>query len=150
MAFVLDASVTASWFFPDENDQDAWEAWRRSEKEQMWAPLHWWFEVRNTMLVGERKKRLSKALTSRALSRLSVLPISIDPRPDDNAVFNLARTHRLTFYDEGVGTRNDGFRDGVFGAAVFHRVRRAYCWLADTYESGDQVIFASTLSPWAE
>ncbi|MEJ0074305.1 MAG: type II toxin-antitoxin system VapC family toxin [Alphaproteobacteria bacterium] len=99
MAFVLDASVTASWFFPDENDQDAWEAWRRSEKEQMWAPLHWWFEVRNTMLVGERKKRLSKALTSRALSRLSVLPISIDPRPDDNAVFNLARTHRLTFYD---------------------------------------------------
>jgi|ERR1041385_315440 predicted nucleic acid-binding protein len=99
MAFVLDASVTASWFFPDEDDQDAWEAWRRSEKEQVWAPLHWWFEVRNTMLVGERRGRISETLTARALARLSVLPISIETRPDDSAVFNLARKYRLTFYD---------------------------------------------------
>jgi predicted nucleic acid-binding protein len=99
MAFVLDASVTASWLLPDENDQDAWEAWKRSEKEQVWAPLHWWFEVRNTMLVGERRRRIPEALTSRALARLSVLPISIEARPDDSAVFALARRNRLTFYD---------------------------------------------------
>jgi len=99
MAFVLDASVTASWLLPDENDQDAWEAWKRSEKEQVWAPLHWWFEVRNTILSGERRKRISETLTSRALARLSVLPISIEARPDDTAVFNLARRYRLTFYD---------------------------------------------------
>jgi len=99
MAFVLDASVTASWFLPDENDQDAWEAWKRSEKEQVWAPLHWWFEVRNTILTGERRKRISETLTSRALARLSVLPISIEARPDDTAALNLARRYRLTFYD---------------------------------------------------
>jgi predicted nucleic acid-binding protein len=99
MAFVLDASVAASWFLPEENDQDAWEAWNRSEKEQVWAPLHWWFEIRNTMLIGERRRRISEALTSRALARLSVLPISIEARPDDSTVFNLARKYRLTFYD---------------------------------------------------
>jgi predicted nucleic acid-binding protein len=99
MAFVLDASVAASWFLPDENDQDAWEAWQRSEREQVWAPLHWWFEIRNTMLVGERRRRISETLTSRALARLSVLPISIEAKPDDSAVFSLARKYRLTFYD---------------------------------------------------
>lgn len=99
MGFVLDASVTASWFLPDENDDDAWEAWRRSETEDVWVPLHWWFEVRNMMLVGERRKRISQTLTVSALDRLSVLPITVEPRPDEAAVFDLARRYRLTFYD---------------------------------------------------
>jgi predicted nucleic acid-binding protein len=99
MGFVLDASVTASWFLPDENDQDAWEAWKRSETEDVWVPLHWWFEIRNTILVGERRNRISQTLTARALDRLSVLPITIESRPDEGAVFALARRHRLTFYD---------------------------------------------------
>ena len=99
MAFVLDSSVTASWFLPEENDQDALEAWTRSEREPTWVPLHWWFEVRNTMLIGERRRRISEMLTTRALERLSVLPISIESRPDDGPVFDLARRHRLTFYD---------------------------------------------------
>jgi predicted nucleic acid-binding protein len=99
MGFVLDASVTASWFLPDEGDQDASEAWRRSEREEVWVPLLWWFEVRNTMLMGERRKRISEALTVRALARISVLPIRVEARPDGNSVLDLARRHRLTFYD---------------------------------------------------
>src|SRR5437588_10399317 len=99
MAFVLDASVTASWFLPDESDQDAWEAWQRSETEDVWAPLHWWFEIRNIMLVAERRNRISQSLTVRALDRLSVLPIRVESRPDEGAVFDLARRYRLTFYD---------------------------------------------------
>jgi predicted nucleic acid-binding protein len=99
MGFVLDASVTASWFLPDENNRDAWAAWTRSEKEDVWVPLHWWFEVRNTLLMGERRKRISEALTERALLRLAVLPIAVEPRPDEAIVFGLARRHRLTFYD---------------------------------------------------
>ena len=99
MGFVLDASVTASWFLPDENDEDAWEAWKRSETEDVWVPLHWWFEVRNMMLVGERRNRISQMLTVNALDRLSVLPITVEPRPDEGAVFELAHRHRLTFYD---------------------------------------------------
>jgi predicted nucleic acid-binding protein len=99
MGFVLDASVTASWFLPDENDQDAWEAWRRSENEEVWVPLHWWFEVINTMLIGERRRRISESLTARALDRLSVLPLIVEPRPDEGPVLDLARRHHLTFYD---------------------------------------------------
>lgn len=99
MGFVLDASVTASWFLPGENNRDALAAWDRSATEDVWVPLHWWFEVRNTMLMGERRRRITEALTARALTRLSVLPITLEPKPDEVAVFDLARRHRLTFYD---------------------------------------------------
>jgi predicted nucleic acid-binding protein len=99
MGFVLDASVTASWFLPDEDDRDALEAWDRSAAEEVWVPLHWWFEVRNTMLMGERRGRISEALTTQALNRLSLLPIMVEPRPDETDVLDLARRHHLTFYD---------------------------------------------------
>ena len=99
MGFVLDASVTASWFLPDEDDRDALEAWDRSATEEVWVPLHWWFEVRNTMLMGERRGRISEALTAHSLNRLSLLPIMIVARPDETEVLDLARRHHLTFHD---------------------------------------------------
>lgn len=99
MPFVLDASVTASWFFPDENHSVSAEAWGRFRTDNALVPGHWWFEVRNSMLVAERRSRLTELLTSNALARLSHLRIRQVANPDDGAVFLLARRHRLTFYD---------------------------------------------------
>jgi predicted nucleic acid-binding protein len=99
MAFILDASVTASWFFPDEDHPDAAEAWRRIAAEIALVPLHWWFEIRNTLLIGERRGRNTEQRTSYALQRLSVMRIRVAPQPDETSVFSLARHHRLTFYD---------------------------------------------------
>jgi predicted nucleic acid-binding protein len=99
MAFVLDASVTMSWFFPDEEQSDALEAWRRSATEMVSVPLHWWFEVRNTLLLGETRRRISERQTSIVLDRLSRLPFHVAPQPNDASVLQLARKHRLTFYD---------------------------------------------------
>jgi predicted nucleic acid-binding protein len=99
MAFVLDASVTVSWFLPDEEHRDALDAWRRSADEEVHVPLHWWFEVRNTMLMGERRNRISEHMTTHSLNRLSLLPITVEPRPDEADVLDVARRWRLTFYD---------------------------------------------------
>lgn len=99
MAFVLDASVTICWFLPDEHHPDAGEAWRRSEHEEVLVPLHWWFEVRNTLLIGERRQRIGESSTVHSLKHLSVLPITHQPRPSETAVLDLARRYRLTFYD---------------------------------------------------
>ena len=99
MAFVLDAAVTASWLFPDEDHPDAREAWRRSATEDVTVPLHWWFEVRSIMLIGERRGRISEILVTHSLGRLSLLPILEAPKPSDADVLGLARRHRLTFYD---------------------------------------------------
>ena len=99
MAFVLDASVPISWFFPDEHHTHEEAAWRRIARESAIVPIHWWFEIRNSMLVAERRGRMSQASVSRALDRLSTLRITTAPRPKDKGVFAIARGHRLTFYD---------------------------------------------------
>ena len=78
---------------------DALEAWRRSAAEEVCVPLHWWFEVRNTMLMGERKNRISERMTTRSLGRLSLLPITVALTHDVADHLDLARRRRLTFYD---------------------------------------------------
>lgn len=63
------------------------------------VPTHWWFEVRNTMLIGERRERSTEQNTRFALDRLSRMTIRHMPVPFDTDVLALARKHRLTFYD---------------------------------------------------
>jgi predicted nucleic acid-binding protein len=99
MPFVLDASTTISWYFPDEEHSDALAAWERLRQDDALVPAHWWFEVRNTMLIGERRKRSSENQTFDFLARLACTRIVEAPRPDDSDIFVLARRRRLTFYD---------------------------------------------------
>lgn len=63
------------------------------------VPAHWWFEVRNTMLMGERRRRSTEQNTRFALDRLSRMTIRHMPIPVDADVLVLARRHGLTFYD---------------------------------------------------
>ncbi|HKS61553.1 MAG TPA: type II toxin-antitoxin system VapC family toxin [Xanthobacteraceae bacterium] len=99
MAFVIDASVAACWFFPDETDPIASQAWLRVHDDTAIVPAHWWFEIRNTMLIGERRARLTEQQITFAMERLARMAIRHDPIPYDADVFALARKHRLTFYD---------------------------------------------------
>jgi predicted nucleic acid-binding protein len=99
MPFVLDASTAVSWNFPDEDHSAAQAAWQRLRQDDALVPTHWWFEVRNVMLIGERRKRITQDQTGTFLARLSRLRIAEAPRPDDAGIFALARRHRLTFYD---------------------------------------------------
>jgi predicted nucleic acid-binding protein len=98
MPFVLDASVTANWFMPDEAQHPyAQKAWMEVAADDAMVPLHWWFEVR--MLVGERKQRFTERYTAYVLERLASMSIMEAPRGDDMATLALARRHRLSFYD---------------------------------------------------
>ena len=97
--FVIDASVVACWFFPDETHPVASQSWLRIHDDEAVVPAHWWFEVRNTMLVGERRGRSTGQRTSFAVERLARMAIRHAPTPPDANVFALARKHRLTFYD---------------------------------------------------
>lgn len=99
MAFVVDASITASWLFPDEEFPEAREAWRRFETENVLVPRHWWFEVRNVLLMGERKGRISEKVMTDSLNRLAILPIITEALPSEMDVLAHARRYRLTFYD---------------------------------------------------
>lgn len=97
--FVIDASVVASWCFSDESHPVAEAAFKAIAHETAIAPTLIWFELRNVLLMAERKNRLTEAQTALFLKYLEALPIDVDRDLDDGLVLTLARTHRLTVYD---------------------------------------------------
>ena len=99
MALILDASIAACWAFPDEDHPDAALALRQMRSEEAVVPCLWWFEVRNILVVNERRRRIAESDTAAFLLNLSKLRIRIDRAPDESAVLRLARTHRLSVYD---------------------------------------------------
>jgi predicted nucleic acid-binding protein len=99
MAFVLDASITACWAFQDEDHADADLALLRMRAEEAVVPCLWWFEVRNILVVNERRRRIGESDTASFLANLSRLRVRVDRLPDESAVLRLARTHRLSVYD---------------------------------------------------
>ena len=63
------------------------------------VPMLLWFELRNVLLMAERRNRLSEAETARFLNYVRELPVEMDSAPDEIVVLGLARTHRLSVYD---------------------------------------------------
>jgi predicted nucleic acid-binding protein len=95
MVLVFDASVTLGWYFPDESTPTAEAALRHLATSGAIVPVLWWFEIRNALLVGERRARIDATQTMEILAQLDVLPI----RMDSGSILALARVHRLTFYE---------------------------------------------------
>ena len=76
MPFVLDTSIAACWAFDDEDHPAAALAWERVRTDEARVPSLWWFEVRNMLIVNERRGRLTESDTAafflRGLARLGV------------------------------------------------------------------------------
>jgi predicted nucleic acid-binding protein len=99
MPFVLDASIAACWAFDDEDHSVAALALERIRTDEARVPSLWWFEVRNTLIVNERRGRLTENDTATFLRGLARLGVTVDRSPVDADVLALARRHRLTVYD---------------------------------------------------
>ncbi len=99
MSFIVDASVTMSWYLSGETSPAGRFAFERLDVAGAAAPILWWFEVRNALIVNERRGRLDPAATVAILAHLGGLPIRLDADQDGDVVVALARTHRLTVYD---------------------------------------------------
>jgi predicted nucleic acid-binding protein len=99
MPLVIDASVVAAWHFPDERSAQGDSIMARLESDRARMPALWWFEVRNVLLIGERRGRTAREHTERFFDFLRGLPIEIAPFPQELAVLSLARRHQLSFYD---------------------------------------------------
>ena len=98
MPLVLDASIAANWHF-HEGSVAADAILESLAQETARVPAIWWFEIRNVVVLGERVGRATQEQTREFLELLSQLPIALDGLPDEQRVFDLAREHRLTFYD---------------------------------------------------
>jgi len=99
MPFVLDASTTASWFFPDEHHPVAQRAREILEtaSDKAVVPPIWWYEISNILIVNERRGRTTSDRSAAFLENLGKLPIDRDP--DIPPLVELARRHNLTTYD---------------------------------------------------
>ena len=125
--FVLDASVTLAWCFPEESTADT-EAILDllADGAEAIAPAIWPFEVANALLVGERRKRVTVALVTSALRHIAELPISVDPVRVDHAfepVLSFARQQQLTEYDAAY--LELAVRESLPLATLDDRLRRA-------------------------
>ena len=101
-AFVLDASLTLAWHFPDEADPALDALGARALAEGVTVPGHWFAEVANSLWTGERHARSTIDLTSRFLARLRLIEVIVDPVAADllfDQVLPLARAHALSVYD---------------------------------------------------
>ena len=101
MPFVLDASVTLAWALDEHKTEAAEQALRRLMDDSAVAPANWWFEVRNVLIVAERRGRRTEAHSVAFLRAMARLPIEIDRDPDETMVLGLARRHGLTVHDAG-------------------------------------------------
>ena len=99
MAFVLDASVSAVWAFDDEDHPIAAAARNMLLNGDAHVPSLWWYELRNTIVMNERRGRISELQSARFLKMVAELPIKLDMAPDELNLIGLARKHRLTVYD---------------------------------------------------
>jgi predicted nucleic acid-binding protein len=101
--FVLDASVVLTWCFPDENAviaQHVADLFKQGGTAV--APSFWPHEVLNALLVGEKRKRISKELVRNFLDDLATLPIVLEQFPVKTVfdrIQRLGREHCLTAYD---------------------------------------------------
>ena len=99
MPIVIDASLTASWHFEDKRSAAAEAILESLEHDSAYVPLIWWFEIRNVIILGERKRRATAEQAEEFLAFLSRLPIGLDSVPAEDRLMTLARRHKLTFYD---------------------------------------------------
>lgn len=103
-AFVLDASVTLAWFFPDEGNALADHALDVAAVEGAIVPAIWSLEVANVLLHAERRQRVAPQDVHSFVGLLLRMPIEVDamamtPAATFGSVADLARDHRLTAYD---------------------------------------------------
>jgi predicted nucleic acid-binding protein len=103
MNFVLDCSVTMTWFFEHEASRETDELLvRLQESARATVAQHWALEVTNVLLGAERSKRTMATDTAHFLGELGKLPIESDAHTERQAkssALEIARKHKLTSYD---------------------------------------------------
>jgi len=100
--FVVDNSVVMVWCFEDETSDYADKVLESLANTVAIVPAIWTLEVVNTLLVAERRQRLSESKSAQFIQLLRTVSIQVVQEPfhhisDD--IVTLAREQRLSSYD---------------------------------------------------
>ncbi|MDE0204626.1 MAG: type II toxin-antitoxin system VapC family toxin [Candidatus Tectomicrobia bacterium] len=120
---VIDSSVFLAWCLADEEEPTATGAMRQVTEEGGVAPRIWWYELRNALLMNERRGRISSQQVLDTLTDSLALGISMDDQHDESQLLELARRYELTVYDAAY--LEVAFRRGLPLATLDSRLRGA-------------------------
>ena len=99
---MLDASVTLSWCLGDEQNELASSVLKSFDEDEAIVPSIWPVEVSNALVIAERRKRISASQSTKLISFLTSLPVSVLPSSlghNFETVFPLARAMHISCYD---------------------------------------------------
>ncbi|CCF01156.1 type II toxin-antitoxin system VapC family toxin [Sinorhizobium fredii] len=99
MSFVLDASIAASWFLPDEESETAETLIASLGVAPGLVPSLFWFEIRNLFVMAERRGRVNPGSALAMTLSLRGLPLQDGGFGNDVSVVDLALRHGLSGYD---------------------------------------------------
>jgi predicted nucleic acid-binding protein len=99
MVFVVDASVVAGWFLPDERTETSDALALRMQSEDAIVPDLFWHEARSLLLAALRRGRIPEAAVYMSLDRLATIPLRNAGMNDATSTTRLAIKHGLSAYD---------------------------------------------------
>jgi predicted nucleic acid-binding protein len=115
-----------TWCYPDEHSDYAYLVLDALEHTTAVVPSLWHLEIANSLIVGERRQRLSAVDVDRFFELLNGLNISVDMQTASHALSEtllLARTHRLSSYDAAY--LELAAREGLVMATLDEKLRKA-------------------------
>jgi len=99
MALIPDISAILGQALDDEDATYSEAVIEAIAADEAIVPTLFWFEIRNALLMAERRKWLTPNRTHTFLSDLALLPFLVDESPREATVLELARQYALTVYD---------------------------------------------------
>jgi predicted nucleic acid-binding protein len=96
---VIDASYAAAWIFKDEATEETNATLAGLTKIAARVPAIYWYEVRNLLITGSRRSRISNGDIFPTMAYMRGLPLTDCGPGDDRKILTLALTHNLTAYD---------------------------------------------------
>jgi predicted nucleic acid-binding protein len=99
MLYVLDASVAIAWAMRDEAHPLADLAFNLVRSGSAIVPGIFWYELRNVLVVNERRNRITPGDSDRFIQSLHQLPIDTAFPQNSAETMRLSRRHAMSVYD---------------------------------------------------
>jgi predicted nucleic acid-binding protein len=95
LSFVIDASILAAWFLGEESDPRVEAAIDALTHIEARAPNLLFYEIRNMLLLSERRRRTAEAVADPFLRDFAQLRIRAESPREDISLMTLARARHL-------------------------------------------------------
>ena len=97
---VVDASVSAAWFLPDEATCFTEATLSATATDEVWVPSLWLLEIGNLLINAQRRLRITAAQRIEMVASAEGLRLRVDREPVSlRSIDSLADRHRLSSYD---------------------------------------------------